>query len=119
MRVVKPALSLSGNYYLYSFLFINRDYNDYKTPNTALYNIPFIIESFNNMPYKALGTLATLAHQWDMKLSQLALAYLQSLPGMGPVIPSSATISQLELNAAAGRMKLSEDQKSQIQQALE
>jgi aryl-alcohol dehydrogenase-like predicted oxidoreductase len=54
-----------------------------------------------------------------MKLSQLALAYLLSLPGMGPVIPSSATISQLELNAAAGRMKLSEDQKSQIQQALE
>ncbi|HEY9343382.1 MAG TPA: aldo/keto reductase [Hanamia sp.] len=66
-----------------------------------------------------LSKLATLAHQWDMKLSQLALAYLLSLPGMGPVIPSSATISQLELNAAAGRMKLSVDQKSQIQQALE
>jgi aryl-alcohol dehydrogenase-like predicted oxidoreductase len=66
-----------------------------------------------------LSKLATLAHQWDMKLSQLALAYLLSLPGMGPVITYSATISQLELNAAAGRMKLSVDQKSQIQQALE
>jgi aryl-alcohol dehydrogenase-like predicted oxidoreductase len=65
-----------------------------------------------------LSKLATLAHQWDMKLSQLALACLLSIPGMGPVIPSSATISQLELNAAAGSMKLSEDQKSQIQQAL-
>jgi hypothetical protein len=29
---------------------------DYKTPNTALFNLPFIIESFNDMPYKALGT---------------------------------------------------------------
>lgn len=29
---------------------------DYKTPNKALYNIPFNIELFNGMPYRALGT---------------------------------------------------------------
>ena len=28
---------------------------------------------------------------WNMSISQLALAYMLSLPGMGPVIPSSST----------------------------
>ena len=65
-----------------------------------------------------LNTLAALAHQWDMRLSQLALSYMLSIPGMGPIIPASSTILQLELNAAAGKITLSEEQKSRIHEVL-
>jgi aryl-alcohol dehydrogenase-like predicted oxidoreductase len=67
---------------------------------------------------KKLKRLAGLSHQWGMELSQLALSYLLALPGMGPVIPSSATLSQLESNAAAARIKLNDDQLSGIREAL-
>jgi aryl-alcohol dehydrogenase-like predicted oxidoreductase len=67
---------------------------------------------------KKLEKLTVLAHQWDLKLSQLALAYILSIPGMGPVIPTSSTISQLESNAMIGKIKLSDEQKDQIQLAL-
>ncbi|MEX1020064.1 MAG: aldo/keto reductase [Litorilinea sp.] len=50
--------------------------------------------------------LAELARSWDLTLSQLALAYTLTLPGMGPMIPSSSSVSQLEANAAAGRVTL-------------
>lgn len=66
-----------------------------------------------------LSRLAALALQWNMKLNQLALAYLLALPGMGPVIPSSSTVSQLESNAAAARIRLTEDQKNQIERAIQ
>lgn len=72
----------------------------------------------NDNNKQKLVRLAALAHQWDMKLSQLALSYMLSIPGMGPVIPSSSTIFQLELNAAAGKIKLNEDQRIQVQQVL-
>lgn len=62
--------------------------------------------------------LATLSNQWNMTLNQLTLAYMLTLPGMGPVIPSSATIAQLESNAAAAKIRLSDEQKMQIENAL-
>jgi hypothetical protein len=36
--------------------------------------------------------LAALARERDLKLSQMVLAYMLTLPGMGPVIPSSSTV---------------------------
>ena len=66
-----------------------------------------------------LHKLAALSHLWDMKLNQLALSYMLTLPGMGPVIPSSSSVQQLESNAAAGKITLSEDQKMQIRTALQ
>ena len=66
-----------------------------------------------------LHKLAALSHLWDMKLNQLALSYMLTLPGMGPVIPSSSSVQQLESNAAAGKITLSEDQKMQIRKALQ
>jgi aryl-alcohol dehydrogenase-like predicted oxidoreductase len=66
-----------------------------------------------------LHQLAALSHLWDMKLNQLALSYMLTLPGMGPVIPSSSSVQQLESNAAAGKITLSEDQKMQIRKALQ
>jgi aryl-alcohol dehydrogenase-like predicted oxidoreductase len=66
-----------------------------------------------------LRQLASLAHAWDMKLNQLAIAYMLTLPGMGPVIASASTVEQLESNAAAGRVTLSDEQKKRVKELLE
>ena len=65
-----------------------------------------------------LNRLADLAKQWDMTIAQLSLAYMLTLPGMGPVIPSSSTVEQLEQNAAAGKIELTDEQKTKIEQVL-
>ncbi len=62
--------------------------------------------------------LAELANVWDLKISQLVLAYMLSLPGMGPVIPSSTTVDQLIMNAKAGTIRLTDEQLRQIREAL-
>lgn len=62
-----------------------------------------------------LHQLASLASAWDMGLSQLAMAYMLTLPGMGPIIPSSSTVRQIESNAAAGRITLTNEQLKQVQ----
>ena len=66
-----------------------------------------------------LRRLAALAHEWDLELNQLAIAYMLALPGMGPVIASASSMEQLESNAAAGTVMLSEEQKEQVRKALE
>jgi aryl-alcohol dehydrogenase-like predicted oxidoreductase len=68
---------------------------------------------------KKIHLLNELAVAWNMELSQLALAYTLTLPGMGPVIPSSSSIPQLENNAAAGTIDLSQEQREQIRTVLE
>jgi 1-deoxyxylulose-5-phosphate synthase len=65
-----------------------------------------------------LHQLAALANKWGFKLNQLAIAYMLTLPGMGPVIPSSSNVQQLESNAAGGTIVLSEDQKTEIKDIL-
>lgn len=65
-----------------------------------------------------LTSLSSLAGSLDMSLSQLALAYMLTLPGMGPVIPSSSTVAQLESNAAAGKTALDEETKYKIKNIL-
>lgn len=72
----------------------------------------------------AEGTMTTLhllnelATEWNMELSQLALAYTLTIPGMGPVIPSSSSTEQLESNAAAGRITLTPEQQTHIRAVL-
>jgi len=61
-----------------------------------------------------LHKLAALANEWQLTLSQLALTYMLTLPGMGPVIPSSSTVEQLEKNAAAGKIQLTAEQLEQV-----
>ncbi len=65
-----------------------------------------------------LNKLADLAKQWGMTISQLALAYMLTLPGMGPVIPSSSTVEQLEKNAAVGKIVLTDEQKTKIEEVV-
>jgi aryl-alcohol dehydrogenase-like predicted oxidoreductase len=65
-----------------------------------------------------LAALAAISHEWGFKLNQLAISYMLTLPGMGPVIPSSSNVDQLESNAAAGTIVLSEEQRTQIEGIL-
>jgi aryl-alcohol dehydrogenase-like predicted oxidoreductase len=65
-----------------------------------------------------LHQLAEMAHEWNLTLSQLVIAYMLTLPGMGPVIPSSSNIQQLESNAISGKIEINEEQKKRIKEVL-
>jgi aryl-alcohol dehydrogenase-like predicted oxidoreductase len=65
-----------------------------------------------------LQRVAALAEAWDLEVSQLTLAYLLALPGMGPMIPSATTVAQVESNAAAGRVRLSPEQVAETARAF-
>lgn len=55
---------------------------------------------------RRLTELASVAREAGVELSQLALAYMLTLPGMGPVIPAVSNLEQLEANAQAGSLHL-------------
>ncbi|WP_205855862.1 aldo/keto reductase [Phytoactinopolyspora endophytica] len=59
---------------------------------------------------KKVRRLAELARLWRVPISTMVLAYILTLPGMGPQIPSSSTIDQLEANTRAGTTALTRDQ---------
>ncbi|HEX6971329.1 MAG TPA: aldo/keto reductase, partial [Limnochordia bacterium] len=63
--------------------------------------------------------LAELARSYGMRLSQMVLAYMLQMPGMGPVIPGVSSVEQLEVNAAAGKTSLSREQVTAIQEILQ
>ena len=65
-----------------------------------------------------LQQLARLAREWGLPINQLALAYMLTLPGMGPAIPSASTVAQLESNAEAGKVVLTDEQVVAIRRAL-
>jgi len=58
--------------------------------------------------------LASLAKAWSVSLSELVIAYMLCIPGMGPVIPSSSTVDQLRSNARGGKLVLTDQQKEAI-----
>jgi len=69
---------------------------------------------------KALKTkiqrLYDLSKGWGFDLSSMVLSYMLKIPGMGPVIPSVSSISQLEHNAAAAGLILSNEQCRQVRE---
>lgn len=67
---------------------------------------------------RKLRSLAGLAKVWGMALSQLALAYTLTLPGMGPVIPGASSVKQLESNAEAGKIQFEVDQLAAIRKIV-
>ncbi|MBL7735281.1 MAG: aldo/keto reductase [Chitinophagaceae bacterium] len=78
-----------------------------------------ILEEIRNESHiRLLQTLAKLALQSGCTISQLVLAYMLGMPGMGPVIPSSSSVAQLESNAAAAKLVLSEEQKETIREIV-
>ncbi|HLS13300.1 MAG TPA: aldo/keto reductase, partial [Beutenbergiaceae bacterium] len=64
---------------------------------------------------RGLGELADL---WGLQISQVVLAYILTLPGMGTQIPSSSTLTQLETNAAAGQVQLTDEQRAAVGRVL-
>lgn len=70
----------------------------------------------NNELIDKLHKLASLAHEWGYELNQLAIAYMLSIPAIVSLIPSSTSLEQLESNAAAGKIKLSECQINKIKE---
>ncbi len=62
--------------------------------------------------------LAELARGWNLKLSELAISYMLTLPSMGPVIASVSSIAQLESNSAAGHVALTTEQIAAVESLL-
>ncbi len=61
-----------------------------------------------------LHALAAISNQMGVELSQLAMAYMLTMKGMGPIIPSSSSVKQLESNAAAGKLILTNEQIARV-----
>lgn len=68
--------------------------------------------------FEKVRKLAAIAAEGGLTVSQLTLAYMLTLPGMGSVIPSASSVKQLEENAKAGTVNLSDEQLGRIRQAL-
>jgi aryl-alcohol dehydrogenase-like predicted oxidoreductase len=73
---------------------------------------------FSDHLMNRLRRLASLAREWGIEVSQLAMAYMLTLPGMGPMIPSATSVAQLESNAKAGTIVLDSEQQRKIREAL-
>lgn len=69
--------------------------------------------------WQQIRELAELARQWELELSQLVIAYMLAMPGMGPIIAAASTVGQLESNARAGTIKLTDNQRLRIKAILE
>ena len=59
---------------------------------------------------RKLHELAELAHKWELTLTQLAIAFMLHMPGMGPVIPACSSPDQVAENAKAGKVTLKKQQ---------
>jgi len=57
-----------------------------------------------------LKNLAALAKSGGLTVTQLVLAYMLQIPGMGPVIAASSSPKQVKENAAAGKISLDNGQ---------
>ncbi|MEW5901336.1 MAG: aldo/keto reductase, partial [Acidobacteriota bacterium] len=68
--------------------------------------------------HKKLKRLAALARDWGLTLTQLTIAAMLHLPGMGPVIAGCSTPSQVAENAKAGKVKLRKDQMTTLSELL-
>lgn len=85
-------------------------------PGDRLYDEGGMDSKTSKSVMEKLNQLAALSKEWNMEISQLVIAYMLSIPGMGPLIPSSSSIKQLESNAAAGKINLTKDQIDKIKQ---
>ncbi len=87
-------------------------------PGDRLYDEGTLEKDTSKPVMEKLHKLASLAHEWGLKLNQLAIAYMLTLPGMGPIIASVSSVQQVESNAAAGKIALNDEQKRRIREVL-
>lgn len=84
-----------------------------------LYDEATLEKDTNESVMKKIKQLVELAHSWEMKLSELTIAYMLTIPGMGPVIPSASTIQHVESIAKGGKITLTDEQKQQIKKVID
>jgi aryl-alcohol dehydrogenase-like predicted oxidoreductase len=60
--------------------------------------------------HEKLQKMAALAKSGGLTVTQLVLAYMLQIPGMGHVIAASSSPSQIKENAGAGKITLDKDQ---------
>jgi aryl-alcohol dehydrogenase-like predicted oxidoreductase len=87
-------------------------------PGDRLFDEGTLVETIKSGKLGRVRALAKLAQQWKLSLSQLTLAYMLTIPGMGPVIPGVSSLGQLESNAAAAKVTLTLEQQQRIQSVL-
>ena len=87
-------------------------------PGDRLFDEGGIEEKITEKNLQKLHVLAEIAQELNAELSQLVIAYMLTIPGMGPVIPSSSNVKQLESNAAAAQIKLSDEHRQSILAAI-
>jgi aryl-alcohol dehydrogenase-like predicted oxidoreductase len=83
-----------------------------------LYDEGLLEQAADHRTHEALTRLAALSARYGWQVSQMILAYMLTMPGMGPAIPSASSVSQLESNAAAGTIALSKEQIEEIASVL-
>ncbi len=72
----------------------------------------------NKQLFEKLNRLSELAASIGVELTVLVLAYMTKLPGMGPVIPAASNIKQLEVNASAATLELTDEQIAAINEII-
>ncbi len=77
-----------------------------------------LIDSITVREKECLSGLSSLAKEWGIRLSELVISYMLTLPGMGPIIPSSSSLEQLRSNAYGGKLVLTEEQKVRVKDVL-
>ena len=79
-------------------------------PGDRLYDEGELDDPDLDAKLQVVRRLAEVAEASEVEVSQLAMSYLLALPGMGPQIPSSSSVEQLESNAASAQITLTQDQ---------
>lgn len=87
-------------------------------PGDRLFDEGNLDSLVNEQNLRAVAKLGTLASEYGVDISQLALAYTLSMPGMGAMIPSSSSVAQLESNAKAGTVRLTDEQIAAVRSSL-
>lgn len=72
----------------------------------------------NESVMEKLSILAKYADEFGVSVATLTIALMLHIPGMGPVIPSASNVKQLEANAAAATLDLSDEKALEILAAI-
>lgn len=83
-------------------------------PGDRLYDEKSMDDITGTQAMAKVHELASLAMTWNIPLNELVIAYMLSIPGMGPVIPASSTTDQLRSNAKGGKLVLTDQQKEAV-----
>lgn len=87
-------------------------------PGDRLFDEETLDKDLSKGHLEKVRQLNQIAGEIGVELSQLALAYMLTLSGMGPVIPGISGVSQLEENAKAGTLKLEGEICRQVEQVV-